>query len=150
MPALVILLVSAALALALVRPLRRVTTEHTLAGLYGETPREALISRWSEQVIEAAERHERLGHFRGRLHAHAWSGTTVRVAPGRGPWSVWHFSDGETWRVQHLTRPPRWRRRLVVEGPTEHGDHGLTVRMYVPGSHAVVLPVADAHALAVG
>jgi hypothetical protein len=139
-----ILLLSAIGGLAMVRPLRRVTTQHTLAGLFGTSPREALIRRWTQDVISTAERHERLGHFHRRLETRAWSGTTVRIA-GRGPWCAWEFADGERWRVHHLDRPPRWRRRLVVHGMDGHGERGLTVRTYVPGSHGVVLAVADAH-----
>lgn len=144
MAALVILLLSAAAGVALARPLKRVSTQHTLAGLYGDSPREALIHRWTAEVIHTAERHERLDHFHRRLRARAWSGTTLRIA-GRGPWRSWEFADGERWRVHHLERPPRWRRRLVVHGAAEHGERGLTVRTYVPGSHGVVLAVADAH-----
>jgi len=144
--AVVVLVVSALAGLTLVRPLRQVRTQHTLAGLHGASEREALIGRWSHEVIQSAERHERLDHFHQRLRSRAWSGTPVRIA-GPGPWCSWEFADGERWRVQHLERPPRWRRRLVVQGAADHGARGLTVRTYVPGSHSVVLAVADAHPL---
>lgn len=145
---LVLLLLSALSAVALAGPVRRVQVEHTLHGLFGEAAREAVIDRWATQLIDTAERYERLDHFHHRLRSRAFAGTPLHIARGRGEWRSWHFADGETWRVRHLARPPRFVRRLVVHATVERDDHGLLVRTYVPGSHAVTLPVADAHPVA--
>lgn len=145
---LVLLLLSALSAGVLARPVRRVQVEHALHGLFGEAAREAVIGRWATQVIDTAERYERLDHFHHRLRSRAFAGTTMRIERGRGEWRSWHFADGETWRVRHLGRPPRIVRRVVVHGTIERGDHGLLVRTYVPGSHGITLPVGDAHPVA--
>lgn len=141
----VLLVLSALSTAVLTRPVRRIHVEHTLHGLFGDDAREAVIRRWTEKLIDTAERYERLDHFHHRLRSRAFAGTPMHIERGRGDWRSWHFADGETWRVRHLARPPRVVRRLVVHGTVERGDHGLMVRTYVPGSHAITLPVADAH-----
>lgn len=143
-----LLLLSALSAGVLARPVRRVRVEHALHGLFGEAAREAVIDRWATQLIDTAERYERLDHFHHRLRSRAFAGTTMRIERGRGEWRSWHFADGETWRVRHLGRPPRVVRRVVVHGTVERGDHALLVRTYVPGSHGITLPVGDAHPVA--
>lgn len=145
---LVLLLLTALSAGVLAPPVRQVRVEHALHGLFGEAAREAVIDRWATQVIDTAERYERLDHFHHRLRSRAFAGTTMRIERGRGEWRSWHFADGETWRVRHLARPPRVVRRVVVHGTVERGDHGLLVRTYVPGSHGITLPVGDAHPVA--
>jgi hypothetical protein len=143
-----LLLCAAAVALVL-GPLRRIQTEHTIAGRFGEPPREALIAQWCDLVVRTAERYERLDHFRRRLAARAFTGTPLHIDPATDGWCTWRFADGEVWQVRHERGPTRSRghARLIVEGAVEAGDRGLAVRTYVPGRRDVVLPVVDARAV---
>jgi hypothetical protein len=134
----------AASAALLARPLRETHTEHTLAGRFGERPREALIGQWADVVIRTAERYERLDDFQHRLRARAFAGTPLQIDPGPGAWCDWRFDDGEVWHVRHDHRPPRALRRLIVGGACDDGVAGLMVRTYIPGSRDLELPVVDA------
>lgn len=132
------------LAVLMARPWRHIGDEQTLAGLFGSGEREALIARWTEGVVAVAERYERLDAFRRYLEQRAWDGMPLRIEKAPRGWYRWQFSDGDTWHVRHVDRPPRATARLVVGSSPDEDEVGLSVRAYIPGSHDVRLPIDDA------
>ncbi len=139
-----LLLAACALAIRLMAgPMRRIDEEHAAAGLFGERRQDQVVEAWAGTVIDAAERLERLHHFRDHLRGRAWKGMPLRIDHGPDGWCAWHFADGEVWHVRHDDRLPRLLRRLIVEATDDRGD-GLAVRTYVPGRRGIVLGVNDA------
>jgi hypothetical protein len=127
-------------------PLRDLRDDQARRGLFGEAAREQLIERWVRELVELAERVERLCHFATALRRRAWDGNVLQVEPLHGRWCAWSFPDGEVWEVEQDAGALRRASRLVVRGSVDRveGDVGLAVSAYVPGRQDVWLPVCDA------
>ncbi len=122
--------------------LTEVRTDQALAGLFGVAEREALIDRWTAEVVHVAERDQRLSYFREALEVNARAGALVSISR-HGDWCAWEFSQGERWEVRHAHPPHRNVPRAVV-ATAAVGPTALTVHTYVPGRHDLTLPVLDA------
>ena len=134
------------LAVWVLRSLCLTDPDQVLRGLFGEDEREALVQAMAEDVVDAAERTERLHHLSNRLAELAWRGMPVEVEPDHdagAEWMAWHLADGETWHVRHHRRCGHRGRRLIVGGAEEECGRELAVRAYAMRGDDVVLRVRD-------
>lgn len=114
---------------------------HVQRGLFGTHAREEAILHAAREVVEAAERVERLHHFRSVLKDCAWAGALVTIERTRGNWSSWEFGDGERWHVEQ-SRVERHRRRVVV-GAAGDSCGSLLVQAYEPRGVDVDVTISD-------
>jgi hypothetical protein len=117
-------------------------------GLFGDAAREDLVRGWAVEVVEAAERLERLCYFQERLRDRAWSGLPLAVVPAGSTWTSWRFANGETWSVRQIGRRRRPRPRMIVGAAREVAGCALSVRVYEPRGSDESFTVCDAHLLA--
>jgi hypothetical protein len=121
--------------------------EQTEQGLFGETAREGLISRWVAAAVDLAERQVRLAYFGSALRARIWEGAVAEIdgSPRSGRLTTWRFAGGDVWLVRVDGAVPRTARRIVVRSVEQRGPR-LAVDVYVPGRLEVSLSVVDAEA----
>lgn len=127
---------------------RQTQDVHALAGLLGESEREAVLARLAARVVDRAESCLRLQEFGDALRSRAWSGTPLSVERESSRWSVWSFADGREFRVAlgRRNRIPRHMRRIIVSDVSSTPD-GVSVAAYAPvAGPSLTLDVTDVRA----